>query len=269
MDPLSSSTDVFTWSAIITLWKRKSYLLEQLTAIKNQSIPPSEIIVIINERYIDETYVQAIAKNVSCEILLIRSDINSLYLRWSIAYIAKGQYINVFDDDTIPGEFWVQNAYKVSKLFNALVGSSGRIYNKNGFHNYFEVVRPHGKSITDRYRDCSQSDIHCDWVCNSYFFKRDWVSFILADPRYNSSQKTFDDIQLAVSLSNAGGIHSIVPAQPIDNKKLHGSLHESYGNDAHAVWRANPIVHFGSRKIYIESLISLGYPAIQSVDANL
>lgn len=247
-----------SWSAIITMWKRDSYFAEQLAAIRSQSIPPEEIIVIINENHISESIVRNIGGG---DIKIIRSDINSLYSRWAVAYIAKGDYISVFDDDVIPGKYWIANAMRACSSYNALVGSAGRIYNRHGIHHYYKLVVPSAEG--HHTISCSETDVYCDWVCNSYFFKREWVGHALSNLRYQDSFKTFDDIQLATSLYLSGGIRCITPMQPSFDKELHGSLQNHYGNDSHAIWKTNSDQHFAGRKAYIEELVEGDYIPVQ------
>jgi glycosyltransferase involved in cell wall biosynthesis len=249
-----------TWSAIITMWKRVDYLAEQLAAIRKQSIAPLEIIIILNENHISESKVRAIA---GPDARVIRSDINSLYARWALAYVAQGNYVSVFDDDAIPGELWIANAMRACDRYHALVGPSGRIHNSNGHQGYFKSVVPQCDPADDKLIDCGETDVYCDWVCNAYFFKREWVGYALGDVRYLDSSKTFDDIQLATSLWLHGGIRCVTPMQPAHDTRLHGHLKPKYGNDAHAVWKTNQDQHFSARKSYIESLVVQGYVPAQ------
>lgn len=250
-----------TWSAIITMWKRQDYLAEQLAAIRSQSIPPQEIIIILNEGHIPETKIRDLG---GPEIKIIRSDINSLYSRWAVAYIAEGEYVSVFDDDVIPGKYWIANAIRACTSYKALVGPAGRIYNKNGLHGYYKLVVPNADNLNTI--SCGETDVYCDWVCNSYLFKREWVNHALSSLRYKDSFKTFDDIQLATSLYLNGGIRCITPMQPSFDKELHGSLRHHYGHDAHAIWKTNSDHHFAERKSYIEGLIDKGYVQVQQRD---
>lgn len=252
-----------TWSAIITMWKRVDYLAEQLCAIRKQSIPPAEIIIILNENHIEESAIRKIAGD---DVKIIKSDINSLYSRWAIAYIAKGEYVSVFDDDVVPGSLWIANAIRASSKYRALVGPSGRIYSKNGKHDYYKLVAPASLWADEQTIDCGETDVYCDWVCNSYLLKREWVGHALGSLRYKDSFKTFDDIQLATSLFLHGGIQCITPMQPEKEKQLHGSLKHHYGNDAHAIWKTNSDNHFSSRRAYLEDLIADGYIPVQRRD---
>lgn len=263
----NSKVDIIraTWSAIITMWKRQDYLAEQLVAIRSQSIPPVEIIIILNEDHIPESKIREIGGS---DVKIIRSDINSLYSRWAVAYIAKGDYVSIFDDDIVPGKQWIENAVRACSSYNALVGAAGRIYNNNGIHSYYNLVVPNkGETNSPNTVSCCETDVYCDWVCNSYLFKREWVGHALSRLRYKDSFKTFDDIQLATSLYLSCGIRCVTPMQPSFDKEFHGSLQPNYGNDSAAIWKTNSDQHFAGRKAYIEELIADGYVPVQKRDS--
>jgi len=231
------------WSAIITLWKRSEYLEEQLEAIYNQSVRPKEIIIIQNENHflIDEKIYQ------KYDLKLIRSDINSLYHRWIISYLSSGEYVCVFDDDVIPGKDWIKLCYRVSQNHNALVGPSGR------------VARPTSDPAWESVEGHAGEDRICDWVCNSYFFKADWLRHIVAASRYDDHQMTFDDIQLAAALKAVGGIISVVPGQPSDKSDYAGHSKRQYGHDSHALWKRKVESHAHKRSNLIRRLDRIGF----------
>lgn len=242
-------------SVIVTLWKRKNYISEQYNAVIEQSIKPCEIIYIINEKFIDPKY---IIKKCGENVRIIQSDINSLYTRFAIAYIASGKYVAILDDDVIPGKLWLSNAKRVCESRNALVTGTGRIWDENGKFGFFRMISS-SKRNNNEHQSCSENDILCDWGCNSYFFKREWVGLILSSPRYNNSFKTYDDIQLATSLYANAGIPCFVPCQPEDEPDCHANFKELYGDDEFAIWKTNSDIHFKSRKSYLMELFSKGY----------
>lgn len=254
MDHLQNS-----WVAVITLWKRKEYLLEQIAAINNQSIKPVEIIIVLNENHISEKDLPVEQEN----IRVIKSTINSLYTRWFVGYLSNAKYISVFDDDIIPGRLWIQNAIRACEQNNALVGSAGRIYNKDGIKSFFELVVPNQSSKINEVVNCNDRDVYCDWICNSYFFKKEWIAGIVEWDRYQHTHKTFDDIQLSVSLQVNLGLKCVVPAQPKDDMDYWGSTRHEYGNDEFAIWKTNQEKHFTDRKLYIEELIDSVYRPVR------
>lgn len=233
------------WAAVITMYKRQDYLAEQLFAIKNQSIPPKQIVVIQNENHmeIDKFLLE------KYEVKLIRSSINSLYFRWIVGYLLDANYICVFDDDVIPGSRWIESCIYSCEKYNALIGPSGRRAAP------FNEDRA-WKSIENLSKDTYEL---CDWVCNSYFFKKDWIKYITQYPRYENTQKTFDDIQLATSLKMCGGVNTIVPPQSDKKSEWNGHIKREYGHDEHALWKRQASDHADERRRMIQKLDSSGY----------
>ena len=234
-------------SVIICLYKRLAQLEEQLEAILSQSIPPAEIILLQNESHLDLSGIRTRFSQVK----IVQSDINSLYTRWLIGYVCEGEYIAVLDDDCIIGTQWLENCLRCSREHNCMVGPSGRVYKGNdyqgdrffdrvGLEENFEI-RPYDK------------DVEVDWVCNSYFFKKEWIQYVARDGRHNDAQKYLDDIQFAKSLLKYGGIRTFVPIQPKSNKSLQGYLRPDYGDDEHALWRQWEL-HRSIRREYLQYL---------------
>lgn len=230
-------------AAIITVWKRSDYLKEQLEALKNQTKEVTSILIIQNENHFE------ISKDLIKEYNLnvIKSSINSLYTRWIIGYLLNEKYIYVLDDDVIPGEKWVEISINALNKYNALVGPSGR--------RIALTNTPAWKSI-ETYNGLDQA---CDWVCNSYFFKREWIQYITAAERYMRTHKTFDDIQLATTLKIFGGINCVVPGQSKKNLEINGHKKREYGHDDNALWKRSNDEHMNARKVFLESINTNNY----------
>lgn len=253
-----------TVSVIVTLWKRRAYVWEQYKSFMAQSVKPVEVIYIINEGYISPEFVR---ETTGQNVKIITSPINSLYTRFSLAYIARGDYVAIMDDDTLPGELWFENAIRACEAYNAYVVGNGRILNKKGRQGFFTLVTPAPGGDGVDAISCAHSDIFCDWGCNSYFLKREWAGMLAYRVRHQDSLKTFDDIQTATSLYMAKGIKCVCPMQPQWDKRLHASLKAEWGNDDHAVWRSS-VSHFPERQSYLEQLIAEGYVPVHK-RANL
>ncbi len=242
-----------SWSAIVCLWKRKDYIVKQISAISNQSIRPVEIICLINENHFASEEL-AYLRNKGCKV--IKSDVNSLYTRWAISYICKGRYVCIFDDDTIPGTSYIENAIRCCAGYKCLVGAAGRIYDPLGMEGLYKIVAP--TKHNDNFISCAEEDVFCDWVCNSYLFDRAWVPSIIDEMALMESFSTHDDMQAALSAFRSMNIGCVVPYQPNDNPALSASLYPEYGSDSFAVWLNHRSSHFQVRKDYIRREIGLG-----------
>lgn len=92
-----------SWTAILNQFKRP-YLEEQVRAMQSQTIPPEEIIVYSNGKFVD------IPDWIHRDCTVIESNKNfGVWARFTIALNATTEYICIFDDDTIPQKKWIEN----------------------------------------------------------------------------------------------------------------------------------------------------------------
>lgn len=249
-----------SYSIIVTLWKRTSYIREQYLAFMRQSIKPQEIIYIINNAEISPEQVRrATGENVK----IVVSDINSVFSRFNLAYNAAGEFIGVVDDDTVPGEYWFANAIRACSDYDAYVVGSGRIYARKGIGGFFKTIEGRIATNSLERSTCNASDVWCDWGCNSYFFKREWLGDMFRDPRPAATLLNMEDMHSAINLYLHRGIPCVCPMQPAWDTRFHASLHPEYGDDQQAIWRTRG-THFSERKKYIEDRAAAGYVPVCS-----
>jgi glycosyltransferase involved in cell wall biosynthesis len=247
----------YRYSAIICLYRRGN-VDKVIEALRRQTLQPEMIILLVNGLYINTAELRSKYESA----LVIQSDINSLYTRWAIGYIANSEYLLVLDDDQTPGRNYVQRSIALSRSKNALVCGSGRRYNPQGKHGFFENIGPYAGG---KYSHSTKvGPLECDWGCNSYLFKREWISFALAAPRYNGLQLKVDDIQLAYNLYTYGGISCWVSQQDSEKPESLHTRNPELGTDAEALWKKSN--HFKLRKDYIEHLV--GFRSFKTVNAR-
>ena len=109
-------------SVILNVFKRSKNFGTQIEAILNQSIKPCEILVWENgEELVPEEYRSG--------LVIARSSKNfGVWARFAFALNAKGDYICVFDDDTIPGQQWLENCHRTMLETPGLLGTRGVIF---------------------------------------------------------------------------------------------------------------------------------------------
>ena len=93
-------------TAILTCYRRPEYLLEQIEALRAQTIPPKEIWVWVNhhEENMDFDFNSCKADRV------FQSGYNwKFHGRFAAAQLCRTKYVAMFDDDTIPGRRWLEN----------------------------------------------------------------------------------------------------------------------------------------------------------------
>lgn len=223
------------WTAVICLWKRDKYIVEQVDAIEAQTIKPKSIIILKNENHIKIP--DCVTANINVKV--INSNINNLYFRWLIPYLIDTEFVCIFDDDVIPGSQWIERCLNASAKNDLLIGASGRKYKEDKQPPWISINPTNGKEF-----------VYCDWVCNSYFFKSEWVKYIVKWQRFNNSIDTLDDIHLAQSLRFNGNIKSAVLVQPNNEQEKSGNNKKEYGRDEHALWLRPDEEHQNKRADY-------------------
>ena len=86
-------------TCILNVFKRAQFFQEQLVALLDQSIRPKRIIIWNNNNEINLSNFEKIPN-----IIIINTSVNlGVWARFfSLYYLLSGEYICVFDDDTLP-----------------------------------------------------------------------------------------------------------------------------------------------------------------------
>ena len=214
-------------TCILNVFKRVQYLDEQLNAILSQTIPPKKIIIWNNNPEIN------LNKYATDNIIIISSSQNlGVWARFfSHYYLLSGEYVCVFDDDTIPGINWFKNCIDTINEYNALLGTIGVIFNKgNKYNSKTRVGWDNGYDYPKM----------VDIVGHSWFFRKEWIStFIKELPNIDETFLTCgEDIHLSYVLQKYLNIPTIVPPHPSNDKSLWGSYPDKsykYGIDNNAI----------------------------------
>jgi hypothetical protein len=210
-------------TCILNVFKRPQFFQEQLVALLEQSIPPKRIIIWNNNKEINLSNFENISN-----IIIINSSVNlGVWARFfSLYYLLSGEYICVFDDDTIPGNMWLENCINTIKKHNALIGTIGVYFDKG---NTYNVKKRYGWD-----GPCDEIKI-VDIIGHSWFFKKEWISTLIKElPNIDEKFLTCgEDIHLSYVLSKYLYIPTIVAPHPADNTSIWGSNKEKaiqYGN---------------------------------------
>ena len=197
---------------ILNVFKRFEHFEEQLNAILSQTIPPKKIIIWNNNPDIN------LNKYVSDNIIILNSSQNlGVWARFfSLYFLLSGEFVCVFDDDTIPGCNWFKNCVDTMNCYNALLGTIGVIFNQGDRYN---TLRRFGWDGV-----CDYPKI-VDIVGHSWFFKKEWISTIIKElPNIDKEYLICgEDIHLSFILQKYLNIPTIVPPHPESNTSLWGS----------------------------------------------
>jgi GT2 family glycosyltransferase len=221
-------------TVILNGYKRGNRLGEQLEALQNQTLPPNEILLWYNSPD-DHTEINY---DIGTKIPAAYCNYNfGVWARFYYAFNSKNPYVCVFDDDTIPGERWLENCMETMKTHEGLLGTVGLLY--------LNPLPPEHSSYYERYLRFgwpgnNDNPIEVDLVGHSWFFKKEWLSYMvreLPDPKYNTCG---EDMHFSYMLQKYGGIKTYVPPHPKGDKSLWGSLKGGeYGGDSASLWETN------------------------------
>lgn len=199
-------------TVILNVYKRPHTLIEQIKAVKNQTIPPSEIIVYNN--HVENYDIPEISNELKSNVTIIKSEKNfGVWARFGIALLANTEYVCIFDDDTIPGKKWFENCINTMKETPGLLGSRGVIFKKGNNYNLEEDV-----GWTTQNSNIKEVDI----VGHSWFFRREWLQYLWEIvPNYTTLLKAGEDIAFSAVLQKHN-IKTYVPPHPKEDTELHG-----------------------------------------------
>lgn len=194
-------------TCILTYYKRPHCFYEQLDAIQKQTIPPTKIIVWVNG-------VDFYPSDIEGVTVVNASENFGVWARFTVALMAKTDYVCVFDDDTIPGLKWFENCIETIEKVNGLLGTIGVIF-KNSMDTY---------QIDTRWGwDNPNEDVKkVDIVGHSWFFRRQWLQYLW---KYYEPDNMFivgEDIAFSCALQKEG-IGTFVPPHPPNNIDMFGS----------------------------------------------
>lgn len=230
-------------SIILTAYKR-DYFEEQISAIKNQTIQPKDIYMWQNGSYIN------IDKYRKYGIKLIKSDQNfKFHGRFAFALLMQTEYVAIFDDDIIPGNKWLENSLKLSKLKNCIVGQNGRFYTNKPTQNYYGVG-------SRKDQDFISTPVRVNLVGHCWFFKKEWLKYMWRTIPF--SYDNGEDIHFCFSAKLYGNIDSYVAAQSKNDKDGMGDISNNiYAADKHASWKIGN--HQTIRYMIADSFIKIGF----------
>jgi hypothetical protein len=245
---MSSDNDI---TVILNSYRRCKNLESQIDHLRNQTVPPKEIWLWINDHE-DNSGFDFHELDVD---RIFDTDHNwKFYGRFSISLLAQTEYVAVFDDDTIPGLKWFENCLETMSVSEGLLGGAGVILKGDEYLNHERVGWP------------SQNEdiVEVDLVGHAWFFKRDWAHYLWTERPF--SWDNGEDIQFSYSLQKHAGIPTYCPPHPEKDKDLHSSLYPwELGTDEKASAENNKNVFYKQRDECIRQAKSNGWETINEV----
>jgi hypothetical protein len=236
-------------TVILNCYRRPEYLLQQIESIKKQTVPPKQIWLWINQHEDNENF------DFSCVDVdrIIRNDFNwKFYGRFAAALLADTKYIALFDDDTIPGNRWLENCLNTMSIKEGILGGAGVILNNNRYYGHDR----HGWSSSN------QETIEVDLVGHAWFFKTDWLKYLWMEKPF--TWENGEDIQFSYCSQKYGNIKTYCPPHPKNKPEMFSSL-KGYelGVDEKATSRVrNHNVFYAQRDACVKNAILKGWKPI-------
>lgn len=229
-------------TVILNSYKRTQYLVEQIKAIKEQTVPVEEIMIWSNK---PEEGIQYNIDNLQLKVAYANYNFK-FHGRFAFGLLAKSKYVAFFDDDTIPGPKWLESCLKYTKE-DLILGTTGVRYKGDSYDPHEKVGWNGIKSTKLEY---------VDLVGHAWFMRRSTLKYLwFEDP---ISWENGEDIQLSGFAYKYGGIKTAVPPHLDSDIDSWGST-KGYelGNDSRAShWNSN---HSNLRNAITKNLINNGY----------
>lgn len=225
-------------SIVLNCFKRPYTLNSQIEALNKQSIKPYEILIWQNKG--DLPNFEPLKKEIQEKYKTAVSNINyGVWSRFAYALNSGGDYICVFDDDTIPGERWIENCLNSYENKRGIFGTVGVIFKDLLYKKYDRHGWPNPNA------EIKQVDI----VGHSWFFDREMLGAFWREAHVPIHDVSGEDVHLSYAVQKYLGLNTYVPPHPIEDKSLWGSLPDEgvkFGNDGAALYKTKGIFsHFG------------------------
>lgn len=236
-----------TVSVILSGYRRPHTFIEQYNSIVNQTVAPQEVLYWQNpydRQHFDQDTIN------KCKSVISNHNFG-VWARFTYALNCKSDYICVIDDDTIPGNRWLENCINSFEEKPGLYGTIGLIYNSN--ETYLGAQRVGWDGINNR--ETKEVDI----VGHSWFFSREMLSIFWREMPDPNDIYVGEDMHFSFMLQKYSELKTYVPPHPEDDRSLWGSTKGfEYGGDINATGNfAVPMMD-----VYYKKIIQQGFKII-------
>ena len=239
-------------SVVLNAYRRLQHLDEQIKSVINQTVKPKEIIIWNNS----ETILPIDVDSYGVPIIVYTSSKNmGVWARFFAAYNCTGQYIALFDDDTIPGNQWFENCIDCMNIKEGLYGTTGYVFSDGGYsRGTHRVGWLLGNDLIEE----------VDIIGHAWFFKREWLKYYSNDlPDTNHFKTVGEDFHLSYTFKKYGKIRSYIAKQPRSNINLYGSVKGmQYGTELVAIYQ-QPGAYQRFEEAYNYWIKTLGHPLVK------
>lgn len=198
------------YTVILNGYKRPQFLKYQIEAVKSQSHKAKEI-------WLYQNNCEGFDEKLCNDLVNIKSNKNlGVWTRFTVGLNVQTEFICFFDDDTIPGDNFIQNCFESFDEKSGLYGGNGVVFKtKDSYTPYIN------KGIYSFNEEIEQVDI----VGHAWFLKTEWLPYLFLDKRKEDSLLNGEDIHLSWALQKYLKINTYVTPHPVSNKSIWSSLH--------------------------------------------
>ena len=215
-------------TVILSVWKR-GHLEKQLHHILSQTKKPYQIWIYQNESHFNIEIPPEAKKKYNISIIQSKDMNFKFHARFALPLLCDTEYVAIFDDDTMPGQRWLENCVDTSRRNDCIVLARGLTV-KEGYENQKEqclVATGDGRPI--------EKEMEVDLGGHCWFFKAEWCKYMWRDRP--CTWDNGEDIHFSAACKIYGGVRSFVPVMPQNDQSLWGDLEQHLGADEHATWR--------------------------------
>lgn len=213
-----------TVDVVLNCYRRTRWLNEQISAVENQSHKVSNIFGWRNAS--DQLPSEDNVK----KMIFANCNMNlGVWSRFAYALNSRADFVCVLDDDTIPGERWIENCLKNFEEQPGLYGTVGVLFGDS--HYSWDNLRRVGWCWPHEQR------IQVDIVGHSWFFPREYLSVFWRElPSDDTPHIVGEDIHFSHMIQKYTNAATYVPPHPKDDKSLWGSTKgNEYGHSQEGI----------------------------------
>ena len=227
-DPSRTSFDV---TVVLTSYKKPDALRKQLEAVEGQSLKPKKIM--LYKDGIDDDYSIELKKELldRFDKVKICGRNTGVWPRFDFARSAPTDFVCIFDDDTIPGQRWLENCHANMMEQEGVYGTIGIVvedHTKYPYSGFYKVgwLKPYSRRA------------EVDFVGHSWFVKKEYLDYMFdGTEKYQQFKRAAEDMCLSFKCQQKG-VPTFVPPHPHSDMSLWGSMPDTglkFGNDSVAI----------------------------------
>ena len=242
---LDDLEDIDPIDVVLNCYRRPQEVKFQRWWIEQQSIPVREFWVWHNDGGLDFSQ-QRIQDSTNS----LNDKNHKFYGRFSYGLLSNAKYLAYFDDDTMPGLFWLQNCLAQMKKRRGLYVTVGVQLHERGKY------APHDRC--GWVSGDQQNNVDADLGGHAWFFERDWLRYFWFEEP--STFETGEDMHLSFAVQSHLSIPTVTPPHPKECMGLWGSvLGNELGQDIGSSSFEKAGNHFNQRDFCVQDLNSRGW----------